>query len=256
MTADHDPARPPPSGAPLVDLIEVMDVLRRRCPWDRAQTHASLAPYLLEETYETLAALDEGDDAAIADELGDVLLQVYFHARVASERADGFTIDDVASGLARKLRRRHPHVFPDADGQLAAAATAGDVQVRWEQIKQDERSADPATTGGVAEGIPAALPALARAQKVLRRLNRRGVDVTSLARGPRKRRVGRGWRSAGADLGRGGQAPRAGPGGGGGRRGRRGRPAAGHRRRRTDVERRLGTLVTGRVQGAAHLIRP
>jgi len=183
MTADHDPARPPPSGAPLVDLIEVMDVLRRRCPWDRAQTHASLAPYLLEETYETLAALDEGDEAAIADELGDVLLQVYFHARVASERADGFTIDDVASGLARKLRRRHPHVFPDADGQLAAADTAGDVQVRWEQIKQEERSADPASTGGVAEGIPTALPALARAQKVLRRLSRRGVDVTALAPG-------------------------------------------------------------------------
>lgn len=180
MTADHDPARPSPSGAPLVDLIEVMDVLRRRCPWDRAQTHASLAPYLLEETYETLAALDEGDDDAIADELGDVLLQVYFHARVASERADGFTIDDVASGLAGKLRRRHPHVFPDAYGQLATADTAGDVQVRWEQIKQGERTADPATTGGVADGIPAALPALARAQKVLRRLNRRGVDATSL----------------------------------------------------------------------------
>ena len=166
-----------------MDLIEVMDALRRRCPWDRAQTHTSLAPYLLEETYETLVALVQGGEAAIADELGDVLLQVYFHARVASERVDGFTIDDVAAGLARKLRRRHPHVFPDADGQLAAADTAGDVQVRWEQIKQDERSADPANTGGIAAGIPAALPALTRAQKVLRRLNRRGVDVTSLASG-------------------------------------------------------------------------
>jgi XTP/dITP diphosphohydrolase len=182
MPEDHDPARPPPSGAPLVALIEVMDALRRQCPWDRAQTHASLAPYLLEETYETLAALDEGDDAAIADELGDVLLQVYFHARVASERSDGFTIDDIAAGLDRKLRRRHPHVFPDAEGRLVAADTAGDVQVRWEQIKQDERSSDRATTAGIADGIPAALPALARAQKVLRRLNRRGVDVSSLAR--------------------------------------------------------------------------
>lgn len=183
MTDDHDPARPSPTGAPLVALIEIMDVLRRRCPWDGAQTHASLAPYLLEETYETLAALDDGDAAAIADELGDVLLQVYFHARVASERVDGFTIDDVASGLARKLRRRHPHVFPDADGRLLAADTAGDVQVRWEQIKQAERSADPATQG-IADGIPMALPALARAQKVLRRLDRRGLDVPSFAPDP------------------------------------------------------------------------
>jgi XTP/dITP diphosphohydrolase len=102
---------------------------------------------------------------------------------VASERADGFTIDDVADGLARKLRRRHPHVFPDADGRLALADTAGDVQVRWEQIKQSERSPGGAATG-VADGIPAALPALARAQKVLRRLNRRGVDVTSFAQVP------------------------------------------------------------------------
>jgi XTP/dITP diphosphohydrolase len=181
MTQDRDPALPAPSGAPLVDLIEVMDVLRRRCPWDRAQTHASLAPYLLEETYETLSALDDGDPVALADELGDVLLQVYFHSRVASERADGFTIDDVASGLARKLRRRHPHVFPDADGRLAAAETAGDVQVRWEQIKQAERSAQSTTSPGIADGIPAALPALARAQKVLRRLHRRGLDVPAPA---------------------------------------------------------------------------
>jgi XTP/dITP diphosphohydrolase len=173
------PVAGPPTGAPLVELIEVMDTLRRRCPWDRAQTHASLAPYLLEETYETLAALDEGDSAAIADELGDVLLQVYFHAQVASERPEGFTIDDVASGLVRKLRRRHPHVFPDAEGRLASADTAGDVQVRWEQIKQTERSADQSEPGGIADGIPAALPALARAQKVVRRLNRRGLDVAS-----------------------------------------------------------------------------
>jgi MazG family protein len=183
MTAERDPARPAPSGAPLVALIEVMDVLRRRCPWDGAQTHASLAPYLLEETYETLAALDEGDPAAVADELGDVLLQVYFHARVASERPDGFTIDDVAAGLDRKLRRRHPHVFPDADGRLAPADTAGDVQVRWEQIKQAERSSGPATSAGIADGIPAALPALARAQKVIRRLHRRGLEVPAVTTG-------------------------------------------------------------------------
>jgi XTP/dITP diphosphohydrolase len=157
-----------------------MDVLRRQCPWDRAQTHASLAPYLLEETYETLAALDDGDAAAIADELGDVLLQVFFHSRVASERTDGFTIDDVAAGLVRKLRRRHPHVFPDADGRLAEADTAGAVQVRWEQIKQAERSAGHEQAAGIADGIPASLPALARAQKVLRRLDRRGLAVSPL----------------------------------------------------------------------------
>jgi uncharacterized protein YabN with tetrapyrrole methylase and pyrophosphatase domain len=176
----HEPVLAPPTGRPLLELIEVMDILRRRCPWDGEQTHASLAPYLLEETYETLAALDSDDSMAVADELGDVLLQVYFHARVASERGDGFTIDDVASGLATKLRRRHPHVFPDDNGRLSPADTAGDVQVRWEQIKQAERSPDEAEAGGIADGIPAALPALARAQKVVRRLNRRGVDVTSL----------------------------------------------------------------------------
>ena len=99
----------------MLELIEVMDRLRRECPWDAKQTHASLAPYLLEETYEALDALDRGDLAELRGELGDVLLQVVFHARVASERTDGtgFDIDDVARGIAEKLVRRHPHVFGD-----------------------------------------------------------------------------------------------------------------------------------------------
>lgn len=175
-----DLARPEPTGAALVELIEVMDTLRRRCPWDGEQTHASLAKYLLEEVHEALAAIDDGDPAAMADELGDVLLQVYFHARVASERADGFTVDDVAENLATKLRRRHPHVFPDASGQLVPADTAGDVQTRWEQIKREERGDAPAAAS-IAAGIAPTLPALARAQKVLRRAGRRGLDVAALA---------------------------------------------------------------------------
>src|SRR6185437_13448311 len=116
-------------GAELLVLVEVMDTLRRRCPWDARQTHESLAPFLLEESYEALDALESGDRAALREELGDVLLQVMFHARVAAERADGtgFTIDDVADGIVSKLVRRHPHVFADV-----AVSGAEDVKRNWD----------------------------------------------------------------------------------------------------------------------------
>ncbi|NUR95632.1 MAG: MazG family protein, partial [Kribbellaceae bacterium] len=103
-------------GSRLIDLVRVMDRLRRNCPWDQEQTHESLAKYLLEETYETLEAIDTGDRDHLREELGDLLLQVAFHSRVAEDAGDeGFTIDDVAGGIVEKLIRRHPHVFGTVD---------------------------------------------------------------------------------------------------------------------------------------------
>jgi MazG family protein len=162
----HDPIAegPVPStrgGEALLDLIKVQARLRAPdgCPWDQEQTHRSLARHLLEETYELLEAIDRGDDVAMRDELGDLLLQVTFHAQIAAD--DGrWDIDDVAQVLVDKLVHRHPHVFGDVD-----VADADEVLVKWEKLKAEE-------TGGrkaVDEDIPAALPALARAAKVQRR---------------------------------------------------------------------------------------
>jgi XTP/dITP diphosphohydrolase len=149
-------------GARLIDLVRVMDRLRRNCPWDQEQTHHSLARYLLEETYETLEAIDSGDYVHLREELGDLLLQVAFHARIAeeiSEEDDGFSIDDVAGGIVEKLIRRHPHVFADV-----TAADSAAVEANWESIKAAEKQRT-----SVLEGIPLALPALALADKVLGR---------------------------------------------------------------------------------------
>ncbi|MGW7683617.1 MazG family protein [Kribbella sp. NPDC054772] len=147
-------------GARLIDLVRVMDRLRRNCPWDQEQTHESLAKYLLEETYETLEAIDTGDREHLREELGDLLLQVAFHSRVAEDDPDeGFTIDDVAGGIVEKLIRRHPHVFGTVDAKDAAA-----VEANWESIKAAEKQ-----RSSVLEGIPLALPALALADKVLGR---------------------------------------------------------------------------------------
>ncbi|HWD79506.1 MAG TPA: MazG family protein [Kribbella sp.] len=147
-------------GARLIDLVTVMDRLRRNCPWDQEQTHESLAKYLLEETYETLEAIDTGDRDHLREELGDLLLQVAFHSRVAEDAGeDGFTIDDVAGGIVEKLVRRHPHVFGTVDAADAAA-----VEANWETIKAAEKQ-----RSSVLEGIPLALPALALADKVLGR---------------------------------------------------------------------------------------
>nr|WP_237745142.1 MazG family protein [Kribbella catacumbae] len=139
-----------------------MDRLRRNCPWDQEQTHQSLARYLLEETYELLEAIDSGDYEHLREELGDLLLQVVFHARIAEDidaEDDGFSIDDVAGGIVEKLIRRHPHVFADV-----AAADAAAVEANWESIKAAEKQ-----RSSVLEGIPLALPALALADKVLGR---------------------------------------------------------------------------------------
>jgi XTP/dITP diphosphohydrolase len=151
-------------GSRLLDLVAVMDRLRSPggCPWDAQQTHESLVPYLLEEAHEAVEAIESGDRAHMAEELGDLLLQVVFHARVAQEHPDApFGIDDVAGGIVEKLVRRHPHVFADVD-----ADTAAEVSANWEQIKAEEKSGRTS----VLDGIPAGLPALARADKAGARL--------------------------------------------------------------------------------------
>ncbi|MFZ5846899.1 MAG: MazG family protein [Actinomycetota bacterium] len=154
-------------GARLLDLVTVMDRLRTSCPWDREQTHESLARYLLEEAYETLEAIESGDYAHLREELGDLLLQVLFHARIAAEAdpEDAFTIDDVAGGIVDKLVHRHPHVFAGLD-----VADAAEVERNWEQLKATEKG-----RASVLEGIPLALPALALADKTLSRAARAEV---------------------------------------------------------------------------------
>ena len=166
-------------GAHLLDLVATMDRLRVECPWDARQTHQSLAPHLLEEPYEALDALESGDEQAFCEELGDVLLQVVFHARVAAERADGYTIDDVADGIVAKLVRRHPHVFADV-----TVSGAEEVYRNWDEIKREEkkeraeRAGVPADADGppsALDGVPFGQPALALAAQLQRRAARAGV---------------------------------------------------------------------------------
>jgi XTP/dITP diphosphohydrolase len=169
-------------GAGLVELMGVMARLRRECPWDAEQTHESLAPHLLEESYEALDALESGDPDAVREELGDVLLQVYFHAEVASERSDGtgYTIDDVADGIAAKLIRRHPHVFGDV-----SVTGPDEVKLNWDAIKAAERQAKSGGPGSVLDGVPFGQPALALAAQLQRRAQRAGVpdDLADLTAG-------------------------------------------------------------------------
>lgn len=163
-----------PPGARLLDAVDVMDVLRRECPWDREQTHESLLPYLVEETYEVVEAVEGDSPEDLREELGDLLLQVLFHARLAAEASPaGFTIDDVAGDLVEKLVRRHPHVFNDS--QVAGVADVVDVAASWETIKRSEKSRSSAM-----EGIPMGLPALSLAGSVVDRAAAAGVDVDAL----------------------------------------------------------------------------
>ncbi len=157
-------------GAALLDVVAVMDRLRSPggCPWDAEQTHASLAPYLLEEAHEAVEAMESGDRTHLLEELGDVLLQVAFHARVAEEHPEEpFSIDEVAAALVAKLVRRHPHVFGDGD-----AATATEVEHRWDAIKAQEK---PERTG-LLDGVPPSMSTLARAEKALSRAAKRGAQ--------------------------------------------------------------------------------
>jgi tetrapyrrole methylase family protein/MazG family protein len=160
----HVPEGPVPSsqgGQRLLDLVKVMAHLRAPggCPWDAEQTHRTLARHLLEETHELLEAIDADDADAIRDELGDVLLQVVFHAEIAAD--DGaWDVDDVAEGLVKKLVYRHPHVFGEVE-----VAGADEVLVNWEKLKAAEKG----ERAEVDDDIPASLPSLARAAKVQRR---------------------------------------------------------------------------------------
>jgi uncharacterized protein YabN with tetrapyrrole methylase and pyrophosphatase domain len=162
------------AGAELLRLVAVMATLRARCPWDARQTHQSLAPFLLEETYETLDALDRGDLAELRGELGDVLLQVLFHSQIASERTDGtgFTIDDVAAGIAGKLVRRHPHVFADV-----SVSGADEVRKNWDQIKAEERAAAGRASESVLDSVPMSQPALSLAAQLQLRAERAGAPA-------------------------------------------------------------------------------
>jgi XTP/dITP diphosphohydrolase len=150
---------------PLLEFLAVMRRLRAECPWKAEQTHRSLARYLLEETHETLEAIDTGDLDHLREELGDLLLQIYFHAVIAEETG-AFTLDDVARGITEKMVRRNPHVFGDAGPTGDATA----VNEAWEAIKATEKSRTEVT-----DGLPPTLPALLYADKVLDRLARAGA---------------------------------------------------------------------------------
>jgi len=151
-----------------------MDRLRSPggCPWDAEQTHASLARYLLEEAYEAFETIEDGDLGGLREELGDVLLQVVFHARVAAERPapEGWDIDDVAAGLVDKLVRRHPHVFAEVE-----VSGAAEVETNWAAIKKAEKARQ-----SVVEGIPLSQPALTLAAKLQRRAEAAGVPADLL----------------------------------------------------------------------------
>jgi len=164
---------PEPTGAAVLDAAAVLDRLRSPggCPWDAKQTHHSLMPYLIEETYELYQALEEGDTAALREELGDVLLQVLFHARLAQEKPGGFDVDAVATGLVAKLVDRHPHVF--AGGEQVR--TAAEQEIRWEQLKRTEKRRESSV-----DGVALAQPAVALAAKLASRAGKAALPVDLL----------------------------------------------------------------------------
>ncbi len=163
------------------ELVRIMARLRALdgCPWDRKQTHESLKPYLLEETYEVLETIDHQDFAKLKEELGDLWLQVLFHAQIATE-AGRFTIQDVAEGLATKLIRRHPHVFSKQAETDRMDAEA--VYAKWEEIKREERGRSGREQSAL-DGVPKVLPALLRAYQLQARASRVGFDWPHNAQG-------------------------------------------------------------------------
>lgn len=178
-----EPAETQPAGASFTELVEVMRRLLAPggCPWDREQTLDTLRPYLVEETYEVLDAMERGTADEHCEELGDLLMQIVFHAHIR-DAEDAFDVDDVCRGITEKLVRRHPHVFADA-----SAATAEQVLVQWDQIKADEKAARAGTGAAaprVLDGVPIALPPLSRAQKLGKRAGKVGFDWPDAA-GPR-----------------------------------------------------------------------
>ncbi|GMT42392.1 MAG: nucleoside triphosphate pyrophosphohydrolase [bacterium] len=151
----------------LSDLAAIMDRLREEdgCPWDRKQTHKSLKPYLIEEAYEVIEAIESGDDAALKEELGDLLYQVIFHSRLAKEKGK-FGIEDVIAIVCEKMVRRHPHVFGDS-----SVKDSDEVLRKWEEIKQAEKK-----RASILDGVPAQLPSLMRAMRLQEKAARVGFD--------------------------------------------------------------------------------
>jgi ATP diphosphatase len=169
-----DPAAADPRS--VATLIAIMKALRTPvtgCPWDLEQSFASIAPYTIEEAYEVAEAIEQGDLPGLAEELGDLLLQVVYHAQLASEEG-AFEFQDVVTGICRKMIRRHPHVF---GGGTAGSATAA--KGFWEEIKSKENVSKKESRGGTLGGVPAALPALTRAVKLQSRAARVGFDWPS-----------------------------------------------------------------------------
>lgn len=154
----------------FAELIRIMQRLRAPggCPWDREQTHASIKPYLIEEAYEVAEAIDESDFEELRKELGDLLLQVVFHAQMAEE-AGRFDIQDVVRGISQKMIRRHPHVFGEAE-----VSDAGEVLRNWARIKSEERKDRPDSSA--VAGVPRALPALLRAHRLGEKASHVGFD--------------------------------------------------------------------------------
>ena len=159
---------------PFADLSPLLAIMARLrdpvtgCAWDRVQTFASIAPYTIEEAYEVADAIYREDFSGLRDELGDLLLQVVFHAQMAAE-AGHFDIDDVIAGIVAKMERRHPHIFGDANG-----SSAEEIRASWEAIKAQERAANPDQSA--LAGVARALPALLRAEKIQLRAARTGFD--------------------------------------------------------------------------------
>jgi len=167
---------PEPAGSALLDAVAVMDRLRGPggCPWDGQQTHASLLPYLIEECYELYQAIEDADREATREELGDVLLQVLFHARIAAAVPGGFDVDDVAADLVAKLVSRHPHVFAGSE----QIDTAERQEHRWEELKRAEKQRESSV-----DGVPLGQPAVALAAKLTSRTARAGLPVALLPAG-------------------------------------------------------------------------
>jgi MazG family protein len=164
------------------DLVAILHRLRSPggCPWDAEQTHESLRPYLIEEAYEVLEAIDARDDAELRDELGDLLLQVVFHSELGAERR-AFDIDDVTENICAKLVRRHPHVFADVK-----VGSAAEVERNWSEIKKVERAERGNETSSVLDGVPRALPALTRAHRLGEKASSVGFDWSAAAEVRRK----------------------------------------------------------------------
>lgn len=160
------------SGEQFDALVRLMERLRGEdgCPWDREQTRQTLKPFLIEEAYEVVEAIDEGDPKQMMEELGDLLFQVIFHAQVAAEQRE-FTIGQVLAAITEKMVRRHPHVFGDS-----TASTTREVLEQWEDLKRKERDAAATVPVSALDGVPRELPALLRAQRLQEKASRVGFD--------------------------------------------------------------------------------